>query len=276
MQQLRHLQLSQFIIAMPALLTALRELQQLQHIDVCFGDDMGELDDAPMQQYSAFTASPQLTHLRIAAEQPRHPRRFPDALPPGAMQHIFPAGKQLPRLKQLHLNDAEADWHMKGKYMELLGPGDLAAIAAACPGLEQFWAIAAVEDDVQLIDLARMTSVTQLKIGGHYVDPAELSAAVAEMTQLQDLSVVGVIDLLPKDLAPLTQLTALRRLKLFDCSSLLARGELLLTSKVCKSCCVYTVHLGSAATFKSQLFAAEDALVKTVKSCALHVLTSWH
>jgi hypothetical protein len=70
MQQLRFLQLSCFVMAMPALLGALRGMQQLQHLDLSFANNTQPLEGTDAQQYSAFTASSQLTHLRIAADLP--------------------------------------------------------------------------------------------------------------------------------------------------------------------------------------------------------------
>jgi hypothetical protein len=240
MPQLHHLQLSQSFIAMPALLAALRGMQQLQHLDLSVASSTPALAGAAMQQYAAFTASSQLTHLCIAAAIVE----LYVPMPLGAVQHMFPENKQLPLLKQLHLGVEEEEWHEASWYMKLFGPGDVALVAAACPALEQFWAIAAVQGHAQLADLTRLTSVTQLKIGGlDWGDAAAavLSAAVAEMTQLQDLSVVGVIDFEAKHVAPLTRLTALRRLRVFGCNlweSTFASDELLVESKVWKLRCV--------------------------------------
>jgi hypothetical protein len=276
MRQLRHLQLSQLVVDMPALLAALRGLQQLQHLDVSLANGTWALEGAAMQQYSAFTALCQLTHLRVAVEPPGPGVEFDTGtpLPVGAVQYIFPAGKQLPRLKQLHLGVSDdkyigarfgSRWKEESRYMELLGPGDLAVVAAACPALEQFWAIAAVVSNAQLADVARMTSVTQLKIGGHGLGAAALVAAVPQMPQLQDLSVVGVRDLEPKDLPPLTQLTALRQLRLSDCPGLEEmeeNGELLFTSKVCVQ---YGSHLWTLEQLRAcQLSAAAFAFVSAV------------
>jgi hypothetical protein len=214
-----------------------------------------------MQQYSAFTVSSQLTYLRIAADPPGYKVDFARPLPVGAVQHIFPAGKQLSRLKQLHFGVGEHygidddGWNEDSHYMELLGPGDLALVAAACPALERFWAIAAVQKDAQLADLAKMTSVTQLAIGGNHLEAAELAAAVAKMTQLQDLSVVGMPDFGPTAAAPLTQLTALRRLRLWACymEDCTFACEELLTSKVRKAWCAIWVQLQASSISDSRL-----------------------
>jgi hypothetical protein len=245
MQQLRHLQLWQFVVPMPALLAALRGMQQLQHLSLSLANGTQALEGADMKQYSAFTASPQLTHLHIDAVTHRS-ATFVSPMPLGAVQHIFPEGKQLPHLKQLHFNVAEDDWEQQSQYLELFGPDDLAVVAAACPALEQLWALGALQRDAQLAQLATMTSVTQLKIGGRYTDTAELVAAVAEMTQLQDLAAVVKPGLWPMDLGLLTQLMELRRLRLLACdvarplgegTALRGIGDLQLTSKVRKSCC---------------------------------------
>jgi hypothetical protein len=203
------------------LLGALQSMQQLQHLELHFADDVYPLEDEEMQQYAALTASSQLTCFKLLEDN--------DAVAYGAAQYMFAEGKQLPHLKQLHMGCTEAacysaEWTADDEPLKPFAAGDLARLAAACPALEQFWAMGAVQSSAEIIDLTKLTNVTQLKIGGEDVDGPQLAAALAEMEQLRDLTVMNTPSFAHAELAALTSLTLLRRLKVFNCEKL--QGEL--------------------------------------------------
>jgi hypothetical protein len=95
--QLQHLQLVQKSITYGAvgavqLLSELQLLQQLTHLGLscCV---MVEGSNPPAGAFTALTASSKLQHLDIRCCR----------LPAGVWQHIFPAGRQLPQLRGLHI-----------------------------------------------------------------------------------------------------------------------------------------------------------------------------
>jgi hypothetical protein len=74
MQQLRHLQLSQFIVALPALLAALRSLQQLQHLTYHLPMTRGH---CKAQTCSSTRHSRRLLSSRICVSLPTGPVFWP-------------------------------------------------------------------------------------------------------------------------------------------------------------------------------------------------------
>jgi hypothetical protein len=116
------------------------------------------------------------------------------------------------------------DWTAEDEPLKPFAAGDLARLAAACPALEQFWAIGAVQSSAEISDLTKLTNVTQLRIGGEDIDGPQLAEALAEMEQLKDLTIMNTPSFAHAQLAALTSLTLLRRLRVFNCEKL--QGEL--------------------------------------------------
>lgn len=155
MQQLRYLSLGEIAAGgLPVLLAALQSMQQLQHLQL-HGDSCTALAGSAKQQYAALTASSQLTKLSLYADD--------HILACGAARHVFAAGKELPHLKRLVFG--MEDWDC-GDFPQLFGKGDLARLAAACPALEQLWALPCIHERADVANLALLTSVTELKVGG--------------------------------------------------------------------------------------------------------------
>lgn len=106
-----------------AWLLALGHLTQLRHLQLT---DMGLGDVAEVQHVTALAASSQLTALQVTT------RNFsPPALPKMALQHMLPAGKQLPHLKRLELT--LTDLNCFSNYRGDVTADDVAHISKACP-----------------------------------------------------------------------------------------------------------------------------------------------
>lgn len=193
---------------LPVLLAALQNMQQLQHHTLGSSGRQALAGDA-IQQYAALTASSHLTHLDLLADY--------KMLADGAAQHMFPEGKQLPHLRSLWLGyDEESYRHDYTDYPQPIGPGDLAHLAAACPAKQQLWAVQSIQPGADLHNLALLTSLTHLKVGRCGLPAEALAAALAPMSQLQDL-LVHQVGFGAAQLAALTQLT---RLQDFDARTL--------------------------------------------------------
>jgi hypothetical protein len=158
------------------LLDALQSMSQLQHLELQFSDDVYPLKGDEMLQYAALTASSQLMCFKLLDDN--------DGVAYGAAQHMFAEGKQLPQLKQLHMGKNDLEWtETEEEPLKPFGEGDLARLAAACPALEQFWAIGAVQRAADISSLTKLTAVTELKMGGGEVDGRQLAAALTELDQ---------------------------------------------------------------------------------------------
>jgi hypothetical protein len=166
-----------------------------------------------MQRYTALTASSQLTCLKLLDDN--------DGIAFGAAQYMFSEGKKLPHLKQLHMGMYETEWETEiDETLKPFGAGDIARLAAACPALEQFWTVGALQKDVDISSLTQLTAVTQLKVGGFDLNGEDLAAALAEMEQLRDVTVIGIKRFGPGELARLAECPNLRRLLVHDCEAL--------------------------------------------------------
>ncbi|WIA23766.1 hypothetical protein OEZ85_013452 [Tetradesmus obliquus] len=105
--------------------------------------------------------------------------------------------------------DEESYRHDYTDYPQPIGPGDLARLAAACPALQQLWAVQSIQPGADLQNLALLTSLTHLKVGRCGLPAEALAAALAPMSQLQDL-LVHQVGFGAAQLAALTQLTRLQ------------------------------------------------------------------
>jgi hypothetical protein len=107
-----------------ALLTALGNMTQLQDLQL---DDMRLARLTNPQYATGLTASSQLTALQVSDFVYGQP-----VLPKQSLQHMLPAGKQLPHLKRLKLAG-----HRPGRRNTTnVTAEDIAHIAAACPALD--------------------------------------------------------------------------------------------------------------------------------------------
>lgn len=110
-----------------ALLRALEQMTCLQDLEL--SSEGIDLDSTAPQSFAALTASTQLTRLVLTPDDYA-------PLPKGAVQHMFPAGRQLPLLQHIgfrpYIQDQEEfekeEWCMDG--------ADIGCIAACCTGLQ--------------------------------------------------------------------------------------------------------------------------------------------
>jgi hypothetical protein len=177
-------------------LAALRGMSQLQVLQV--SDSFGALlQAAEPHACAALTASSQLTYLEISAE-------LGQLLPATALQHMFPAGKQLPQLQRLlfHCANRERD---EG----CITTAELSSLVRACPGLECLSLTCAVAADADISTLLKLPQQCQhLAVGGQaFGDKA--AGVVAQMTQLKSLEWAHSPGLTYAGLAQLTALHAL-------------------------------------------------------------------
>jgi hypothetical protein len=196
-----------------ALLAALNQLTGLKHL--ALGANFWECELAP-EQFSALTAASGLTALHILgrSEQP---------LPEGALEHIFPEGRQLPELQLLRLDcriktEDEADDYYQG----CMWPDDVCCIADCCPALQHLQLLRVVRPTADADWVHSMQqlplSLSALSLAGSALRH-EVAAAVARLTGLQSL-VWTDSPIKQAGLQRLTALTGLTRLELARCSEL--------------------------------------------------------
>lgn len=155
-----------------------------------------------LSHFSALTASKHLTRLVLEANN-YHPQPL---LPLGALQHVFPAGRQLPQLKKLRLSgprpcdssgqhecataaaggkgaDGGVDWSPHS-----IGGQDLAHIFSCCPRLESLTlSNEIVQPGADLSALSRLpVSCRELRIGGEAFSHAA-APIIAQLTHLTSL-----------------------------------------------------------------------------------------
>jgi hypothetical protein len=180
-----------------ALLVSLRQLPQLQHLEL----SRMQLDEVTaVQHLSALTASSKLTSLYVLA-------RFSMPMPQGALQHLLPSGVQLPELQVLRLQGGDGV-----SKEQCLGAEDTRRIAECCPGLTELTLSGVVSLRVSLSQLLALQSTLQaLSVAGAaFGDGA--AGVIAQLTGLRSLewSNGSLTDSGLQQLAALTALTHLR------------------------------------------------------------------
>lgn len=180
--QLRDLKLHHFTFLPPqpttpgaavgasALLSSLSGMRKLQHLSVI--SEQNALADAQASEFATLTASSQLPCLQVTAveEQP---------LLAAALQHMFPAGKQLPLLQHVSLTCDEAGaeaGHCTG--------ADLRSMFSACRGLCSLDVTGLLHPDIDFdawLDLP--PTCCSLRVGGEELGDA-FAGVMARLTHL--------------------------------------------------------------------------------------------
>lgn len=93
------------------------------------------------------------------------------------------------------------------------GPGSLEGLADCCPNIAQLWLTAAVAADADLAPLLRLSSLTELQLGGGVVDDGLAEEMLCGLSQLQRLDLVQCPRFTDAGLVHLTALTALTSLQ---------------------------------------------------------------
>jgi hypothetical protein len=197
-----------------ALLSTLAGYTQLQHLQLCeleLGENSGNLSP---ERFAALTASPELTYLGVWGQYGLPP------LPSGAVQCMFPEGRQLPLRKVviLPLYGQEALFSLPEGCMT---GAELSSLVSSCPELQLLDITGAVHPgDMAMSGLLQLpSSCTQLCIGG-------LALCDAKVPVLQQLSYLKVLRiwyspvLTGVGLEQLTALTCLSALEVGRCSAL--------------------------------------------------------
>lgn len=170
---------SQQLRGTPWLLHNISRLTALQHLEITDRD----LDEhSPGQQLSALTASSELRTLKIIDAFGETP-----PLPPQALAHMFPAGKQMAHMQELHL---EADLFMRAEkdtYVVCVTAEDIQRVCTACPGLQRLSLVNVAAADV--VDSLRVLpeSLWELELAGSALGDAVVSA-LTHLTGLQEMT----------------------------------------------------------------------------------------
>jgi hypothetical protein len=213
MHQLRVLKLAGRLSSrlVPALLAAMPRLSQLQELVVSNIDgDVRPLCAADVVLYDQLLPSAsQPTTLELSWVSG-------EMLPRGCGQHLFAAGVQLPRLKQLVLGLPSDVWewcdgdvavagYVDGM-TQCLGCGDIGRLVQCCPALEMLWIPGMVQPGVDMSPLLRLTALTELFVGGEVVTDGVASRVLAQMTRLKELMLFCVPELTEQGKAALAAL----------------------------------------------------------------------
>jgi hypothetical protein len=182
-----------------ALLDVLPKLTTLQDLGLHV-DDLDIISIA-LQRFSALTASSHLTKLFIVRDTGM-------SLPRGAVQHMFPPGRQMQSLQKLEImtltgntddtDDDEPQW--------CVDSADVLNIISACPQLQSLGIANNLQPDADLSVLLQLAeSCTSLYFGGAALKDATVPVLV-QLTQLKDLALVFVPEFTDAGLEQLTQL----------------------------------------------------------------------
>lgn len=222
-----------------AMLDAVACLQELQVLQLSPG--LLPTPHAPVERYSALTASSHLTFLSLYHCQ----------LPAGAAAAMFPCGRLLAGLRALRMPQPPAGQRpcsaeilngrspfLSGQAASILraardnsgassssamrsggvpfGPGSIASLASCCPNLQQLWLTAAIAADVDLTPVQHLTGLTELQLGGPVVDDAVSEGLLCGLTQLQRLDLLQCPRFTDAGLVFLTALRQLTSLQVKD------------------------------------------------------------
>jgi hypothetical protein len=182
-------------------LAAVRGMRQLQHFALYVAREL--LRGAEPHTRAALTASDELTYLKIDT-----PYALP--LPATALQHMFPAGRQLPRLQHLVVYSGESRWLDE----DWITAAELSGLVGACPALTHLDLIRVLAADADVSALLQLPQQCQyLGVGG----PAFGDRAAGVLAQLAQLTALrwargGITEASDLTYAGLAQLTALHAL----------------------------------------------------------------
>jgi hypothetical protein len=181
------------------LLSSLPQLHQLTYLDL-----WGTLchdNIAPAAAYSALTANSKLQHLDITD----------CTLPVGMWQHVFPAHRQLPHLRELLVKSVNHIYHHEGLQAE--GPAIVpegSRLVSCCPRLQSLCMIGLQCTSELLSPLQGLSGLTELQLYPPHLSNRYLRQvdAVSHFTGLSNLQLA---DFSASD-GLLLQLTQLRQL----------------------------------------------------------------
>ena len=173
------------------LLSHLHKMQQLTYLDLGSYGASHQEPSVPMAAYSALTAGSKLQHLDISCCM----------LPADAWQHMFPAGRQLPHLQTLVINEVR---HPSGA---AVAP-DGSRLVSCCPGLSVLWMdYLQYHNELLVVGLSSLRDLSLRPAG----DSGEGMEVVFRLTGLRRLKLTGCsrTEGLMMSLTQLKQLTCL-------------------------------------------------------------------
>uniref|UniRef100_A0A383VKR1 F-box domain-containing protein n=1 Tax=Tetradesmus obliquus TaxID=3088 RepID=A0A383VKR1_TETOB len=228
MQQLTELRLFNNL-SRDALPTLTRVLPALSRLESLLIENTGAVTPLPASDVAGYsTLLPLSQHITSIQLQWWEEAGL---LRPGCGPHLFAAGRQLPKLKQLLLGvpdnwDAwESDMRLGGLATcvsnvggECLGEGSLRSLVRCCPGLEYLAIAGLVEPDVQMQPLLQLTALTGLSVGGEAVTDDVAHDVLSKMRGLRRLGVFYAEGFSDCGLLALTKLQQLTHLAVGSCS----------------------------------------------------------
>jgi hypothetical protein len=172
-----------------ALLSQLQQLTQLTYLHL---NDVLHCMEVPAADFSALTASSQLEHLDVSAD-----------CEDGVWQYVLPTGRELPHLKHLcgDFADAEANPH----------PEDIARVAVCAPAVQELYTHWPLTAEL----LSPLTGLRELSTLMVELSDDQGVQVLAQLTRLRVL-ILGTFTHFVQhlDLSPLTQLQRLTNLNL--------------------------------------------------------------
>jgi hypothetical protein len=169
------------------LLSQLQQLTQLEHLDLTNSLN-GDVSNPPAADFSALTASSKLQHLSLTHTM----------LPEGVWQHVFPAGRQLPRLQSLDLSFIEVP-PTALLPAEPATPPDSSSLVSCCPSLQSL--------DLRHLEYGNTTALSAARAAG-----AAPLAPLQHLSNLRTLLVSNARHGWIDQLEVVAQLTGLREL----------------------------------------------------------------
>jgi hypothetical protein len=172
-------------------------------------------DGAPLNAFSALTASSQLQRLHVNCIG-EHGYR--SSVPDSAVAHMFPPGRLLQHLVFLQICPDKPKYHRRHRDDTSdngLSNKDLQCMASSCPALQSLHLKGSLKAGQALDALLQLSECRSLSIGGSDDEWSNAAAAVvAQMTQLTHLSCFCSKGFNGLGLQLLTALTNLQRLEI--------------------------------------------------------------
>jgi hypothetical protein len=150
----------------------------LQHLELT---DLALDQHRPVQQLSALTASSELRTLKVVDGSGESA-----PLPPQALAHMFPAGKRMPNMQELHLEADLFAGAQNDTYVVCTSTEDIQRICNTCPGLQRLSLVNVVAADVHGSLRGLPQSLQELELAGSALGDAAVSA-LTHLTGLKEL-----------------------------------------------------------------------------------------
>lgn len=170
-------------------------------------------DQVTLEQFSALVASSQLQSLRLwCCVGPAGDQGPCGPVPRGALQHMFPAGRQLQHLTELVISNNTGSAIPPPAAVHVVNADDLVSVATCCPHLQRLELDSTLQPSTEaipcLVQLQQQVQLRALVLGGTVVsnDAAPFLAQMSSLTYIKLAAAPAFTDV------GLQQLTALQQL----------------------------------------------------------------